>query len=543
MTLEPIGEFNLPMFVTSYPEDPDKLLVVERPGRVQLVEGGTRSVFLDATQLIGTIEGEQGLQSIAPSPDFATSGRLYAFYAGSVTGGDIQVDEFTAAGDAVDLSTRRPVLTIEHSDRPRHYGGQMEFGPDGYLYITTGDGDRVSENAQDLDRRLGKVLRIDPRESGPARYTVPPDNPFVGSDDRAADEIWSYGLRNPFSLAFDRVTGALAIADVGRRAREEIDYDDAVSPGRGANFGWACFEGTVVNQTGDQGPACASPQNLIWPIFEYDRTDQNCAIIGGRVVRAPEYVDLVGRYLYTDLCAGQLGSLVPAVPAASGDREEGLDLGRPVSIDEDCAGHIYVSTLTNGVAGTGDVLRLVGDDPGAPALECDPPSLPGGPGVPPSPEEAESGPTPPGDATVNGPADVQAPRLSLGSPSDPARRRRPSPGDEARQRRGRDRLGETATRAGRKQQRPWRLVRAGSTSRQRGSALRPSSQGARTRFRREAAHQVAAHARPGPPRSCRAAQGRSTRSSLRDRRHGRERKPRPEGDPSLASHSLAGAGM
>ena len=121
-----------------------------------------------------------------------------------------------------------------------------------------------------------------------------------------------------------------------------------------------------AHQTGDQDPACASPQNLIWPIFEYDRTDENCAIIGGRVVRAPEYGDLVGRYLYTDFCAGQLRSLVPAVPAASGDREEGLDLGRPVNIDEDCAGHIYVSTLTSGIAGTRDVARLVGDDPGAP---------------------------------------------------------------------------------------------------------------------------------------------------------------------------------
>ena len=175
------------------------------------------------TSLIGTIEGERGLLSIALAPDFATTGKLYAFYAGSVTGGDIQIDEFTASGDSAELASRRPVLTIEHSQSPNHNGGQLQFGPDGYLYISTGDGDRRSLNSQELTTQLGKILRIDPRQSGAAPYTVPADNPFTVADGLPG-EIWSYGLRNPYRFSFDRETGAIAIGDVGRQRREEIDY-------------------------------------------------------------------------------------------------------------------------------------------------------------------------------------------------------------------------------------------------------------------------------------------------------------------------------
>jgi hypothetical protein len=350
-TLEPVGPFVNPTYVTSYPNDADKLLVVERAGRVQLVEGEATSTFLDATALVGTIDGEQGMWSIALAPDFATTGRLYAVYAGGATDGDMQLDEFTAAGDAVDLATRRPVLTIEHTGRLTHFGGQLQFGADGYLYISSGDAAR-SGNGQRLDVLLGKLLRIDPRQSGGSPYTIPADNPFVGVD--GEDEIWSYGLRNPYRFSFDRATGALTIGDVGRQTREEIDYDPDRDPGRGDNYGWPCYEGTMVLNTDS---ICADPQNLVFPIQEHDHGDGYCSVIGGYVARDPSLGALFGRYVYSDLCREVIRSLVPEVPLASGDRSEGLAVTRPVSFGEDACGRLYVVSLT------GPVQRLIGEGP------------------------------------------------------------------------------------------------------------------------------------------------------------------------------------
>jgi hypothetical protein len=352
-TLEPVGDFVNPTFLTSYPDDPDKLLVVERAGRVELVDHGAVSTFLDATSLVGIIEGERGMWSIALAPDFASTRRLYAIYAGSVTGGDIQLDEFRAQGDAVDLSSRRPVLTIEHSERANHNGGQLQFGPDGYLYISTGDGDRRSLNGQDLTTLLGKLLRIDPRESGGAPYSIPADNPFVGIVGQ--DEIWSYGLRNPYRFSFDRVTGALAIGDVGRQRLEEVDYDPGTSPGRGDNYGWPCFEGSEIRNT--DPTFCTSPQDLVFPIQEYDHNDGYCSVIGGYVVRDRSLGALYGRYLDADLCAGVVRSLIPAVPQAVDERSEGITVARPVSFGEDSCGRLYVLSLN------GPVSRLVGNTP------------------------------------------------------------------------------------------------------------------------------------------------------------------------------------
>jgi Ca2+-binding RTX toxin-like protein len=352
-TLEPVGNFTSPTYVTSYPDDADKLLVVERAGRVRLVEGGTTSTFLDATSLVGAIDGEEGMWSIALAPDFEVTGKLYAFYAGSGSGSDLQLDEFTAAGDTVDLSTRRPVLTVPHPDRVNHNGGQLQFGPDGYLYISTGDGDMRSLNGQDTGVLLGKILRIDPRQDGASPYTIPADNPFVGA--AGLDEIWSYGLRNPYRFSFDRVTGALAIGDVGRQRIEEIDYDPSANPGRGDNFGWPCFEGSLVLNT--DPTFCSNPPDPVFPIQEHHHNDGYCSVIGGYVARDAGLGGLFGRYAYSDLCRGVIRSLVPGVPKASGDRSEGLDVTQPVSFGEDACGRLYVVSLT------GPVQRLVGEGP------------------------------------------------------------------------------------------------------------------------------------------------------------------------------------
>ena len=183
-TLEPVGTFVSPIYVTSLPGDPDRLLVVEKRGTIQLVDHGVASTFLDlaAPGLVSTA-GERGLLSVAPAPDYARTHRLYVFYTRAPDGA-LEVDEFTAEEGSVSLSTRRPLLAIPHPEQTNHNGGQLQFGPDGLLYVSTGDGGGAGDlpgNAQNTDSLLGKILRIDPRPSAGAPYTIPPTNPFAGA--------------------------------------------------------------------------------------------------------------------------------------------------------------------------------------------------------------------------------------------------------------------------------------------------------------------------------------------------------------------------
>ena len=349
-TLEQIGSFSDPVFVTSDPTNADRLLVVEQEGRIILSQGGATSTFADLRDLV-LAGGERGLLSMAFATDFATSGHFYVYYT-SRPHGDIQVDEFTASASGVDLASRRPVITIPHRDASNHNGGQLQMGPDGMLYFATGDGGSTPQTAQNLESLLGKVIRIDPRQSGGAPYTVPADNPFVGT--AGADEIWSYGLRNPFRFSFDRETGAIAIGDVGGSSWEEVDYEPGPNAGRGDNYGWVCREGRHPLSSG--GP-CAGLTGYTDPIFEYSHSGGNCTIIGGYVARDPSLGDLVGRYIYTDLCVGQIRSLVPGVPDASDDRSEGLSVDQPSSFGEDACGRLYVVSLN------GPVYRFVGASP------------------------------------------------------------------------------------------------------------------------------------------------------------------------------------
>jgi glucose/arabinose dehydrogenase len=345
-TLDRIGSFETPVFVTSDPGNADRLFVVEQEGRIVLSQGGATSVFADLTQQV-LAGGERGLLSMAFAPDFAQSGHIYVYYT-SRPHGDIQVDELTANGNSVDPASRRPVITIEHRTAGNHNGGQLQIGPDGMLYLATGDGGNTPQEAQNLDSLLGKVLRIDPRQAG-AGYSVPPDNPFVGV--AGADEIWSYGLRNPYRFSFDRGTGALAIGDVGQSSREEVDYEPAPNAGRGDNYGWPQCEGLVGP------PSCAGGGPVTPPIHEYSHAGGNCSITGGYVVRDESLGDLYGRYVYADYCAGQIRSLVPGVPSASGDRSEGLSVANPSSFGEDACARLYV------VSHQGEVFRFAGPSP------------------------------------------------------------------------------------------------------------------------------------------------------------------------------------
>jgi glucose/arabinose dehydrogenase len=357
LSLQSIGSFEEPVYVTSAPDNPDQLFVVERPGRIIEVENGTRKVFADLRSLIDDA-GEGGLLSIALSPDFQTSGRLYVYYTGKEeTPAEIHVAEMVAGGGVAPLSSLRNLLTIEHPNHTNHYGGQLQFGPEGNLFIGTGDGGGENDqehNAQNLESQLGKILRIDPDTDGSGVYSIPPGNPFSMAPG-AHPAIWAYGLRNPFRFSFDRLSGGLLIGDVGQGAREEVDY--APGLGAGANYGWNCREGFIEGPATDEGCGSGSYTD---PIFDYPHSEPSgdvahgCAIIGGYVARGDLYGDLYGRYVYGDLCVGEIRSLLPALPFAGGDRSEGITVGELNSFGEDSCGRLYA------VSGAGPVYRLVG---------------------------------------------------------------------------------------------------------------------------------------------------------------------------------------
>jgi hypothetical protein len=362
LTLQRIGSFEEPIYVTSAPNNPDRLFVVERQGRIVQVENGTRTVFADLRPLVND-EGEGGLLSIALSPDFQTSGRLYVYYTGKEeTPAEIHVAEMVASGGSAPISSLRNLITIEHPNHTNHYGGQLQFGPEGNLFIGTGDGggrDDVEHNAQDLGSELGKILRIDPDTDGVIVFSIPAGNPFGPST------VWSYGLRNPFRFSFDRLTGALVIGDVGQDAREEVDYAPFPGLGAGANYGWNCREGLIKGPATDEGCDTGAFTD---PIFDYP--NPGCAaIIGGYVARNANYGELYGRYLYSDNCTGQIRSLLPSLPFATGDRSEGLEAAGVDSFGEDSCGRLYA------VSGNGPVYRLIGPGGEACAPQAQPPDL------------------------------------------------------------------------------------------------------------------------------------------------------------------------
>jgi glucose/arabinose dehydrogenase len=347
--LKQIGSFDAPVYVTGAPGFPQLLFVVEQPGRILALQGGKRRTFLDMRGLV-SYGGEEGLLSVAFPPDYARSKRFYVYYTDNA--GNIRVDEFRRrTATRASFSSRRPVIEVPHPVNSNHNGGQLQFLGN-LLYLATGDGGAGGDppnNAQNKEVLLGKLLRIDPRAAGGRPYSVPSSNPFVGRAGR--DEIYSYGLRNPFRFSFDTAHGQprIAIGDVGQDRFEELDYL-TVGRARGANFGWDAFEGF-----GKYGGGTADPGGTVKPIFAYGRGrgGGSCTIIGGYVVRDPRLAGLRGRYVYADLCEGQLRSLVPGLKRARGDRKLGLRVESPSSFGEDQRRRLYVTSLE------GPVYRLV----------------------------------------------------------------------------------------------------------------------------------------------------------------------------------------
>ena len=357
--LDPVGTFKEPVFVTAAPGESSRVFVVERQGRVQVVADGQvrPTPFLDLSDLVSAA-GEGGLLSLAFAPDYGASGRFYVDYTDRSSSHTIHVREYRRSADPnrADPASGRNVLSIPHPTYDNHFGGQLQFGPDGWLYVSVGDGGGggdQDDNAQDLNTLLGKLLRIDPRGVGDGQHGIPPDNPFAGSAP-GLDEIYAIGLRNPWRFSFDRTSGALTVGDVGQDLWEEANYL-APGAGRGANFGWRRYEGTHLFAG---GPAVGGST---MPVFEYSHSGGNCSITGGYVVRDPGLPTLVGRYLFADVCAGALRSIAPT-DAKPVDQAVGLSVAQPVSFGEDACGRVYVASQG------GEVSRLV--DPLVPDPPC-----------------------------------------------------------------------------------------------------------------------------------------------------------------------------
>jgi glucose/sorbosone dehydrogenase len=346
LALKKIGRFESPTYVTGAPGYPDLLFVVEQRGTVEVLRRGRRlgHPFLDIRGRVRD-EGERGLLSIAFPPDYRRTRRFYVYYTGE--NGDIHVDEFRRRSPArAARGSRRGVIAIPHRQNANHNGGQLQFLGD-LLYLGTGDGGSGGDppnNAQNKDVLLGKLLRIDPRPRGGRPYSIPADNPFVGRPGR--DEIYSYGLRNPFRFSFDTTSAAqprIAIGDVGQNRFEELDYTP-VATASGANFGWDAFEGFHPYE--DENSGTPDPGGTVKPIMAYShgRDGGSCSIIGGYVVGRSGPRPLRGRYVYTDYCSGVLRSLVPHLHGAGDDRRLGLSVPSPTSFGEDDRGRIYVAS-------------------------------------------------------------------------------------------------------------------------------------------------------------------------------------------------------
>ena len=293
------------LLVTYAPGDRDRLFVVDQNGRIYIVKNGVKlaTPYLDITGLTNG-SGERGLLGLAFHPDYATNGWFYVNYTNNA--GDTRVDRYTVSAnpDLANVSSQANVLGISQPFS-NHNGGCIRFGPDGYLYVGTGDGGSAGDpgnRAQNGLNLLGKMLRLDVDNGLP--YSIPASNPFVGNGS-VADEVWALGLRNPWRFNFDRETGDLYIADVGQNAWEYVHFQAASSPG-GENYGWRIIEG---NHCFNPSSGC-NMAGLELPIYEYGHSFNpfRCAIIGSETYRGRSMSTMQGRYFFTDSCSIELWS-------------------------------------------------------------------------------------------------------------------------------------------------------------------------------------------------------------------------------------------
>ena len=336
-----------PVFLTAPPGD-SRQFVVERAGRIRILQNGNflATPFADISARVLTA-GEGGLLSIAFDPAYTSNGRVYLYYIDRNQ--NIVIERLTVSADAnvADPASSLVIIRIPHPNFQNHFGGTVAFGPDGYLYVGTGDGGGAGDpprNAQNLNVLLGKLLRLDVSASSAAQpYAIPAGNPYVGQAGRRA-EIWASGLRNPWRYTFDG--NQLYIADVGQDQREEIDV--AASSAAGLNYGWNIVEGTAC-----YGTASCDRTGMTAPVFDYDHGGGACSITGGFVYRGTAMPELAGQYFYSDYCAGFIKSGVVAGGALTSQKDWGIaNLGYSVSFGRDGQGELFV------ISGSGKIYKL-----------------------------------------------------------------------------------------------------------------------------------------------------------------------------------------
>ena len=275
----------------------ERVFIAQKNGRIRLVDSEgviINNFFLDITSLVSNI-GEMGLLGLAFAPDYQESGKFYVHY--NNLEGDTVIARYTISEDPNQANPDGTILLTIDNSAQNHKGGAIRFGPDGYLWISIGD-DADWNNGQKIDTLKGKILRID--VSGES-YTIPSDNPFVGIE--GEDEIWAYGLRNPWKFSFDQETGDIWIGDVGSNLFEEINR--SASTEAGLNYGWNCYEGNYEFPDSD----CDGTEEMTFPISLYERAAGKCAIIGGYVYRGESYPNLIGKYFFADYCSAEIGWL------------------------------------------------------------------------------------------------------------------------------------------------------------------------------------------------------------------------------------------
>ncbi len=344
-TEQVVTGLSAPLFLTHAGDS--RLFVVEQGGRIRVVVNDQLlgTPYLDISSIV-LHQGEQGLLGMAFHPNYAINGFFYVYH--TDLGGNSRVARYSGSINTADQNSGLTIMTIGQPFG-NHNGGQLAFGADGMLYIALGDGGSGGDpmgNGQDTSTLLGSILRIDiDNPDAGLSYGIPSDNPFFGSG-TAREEIWAYGLRNPWRFAFDDTDGLLYVADVGQSSFEEVSVVDAAVGG--LNLGWnvmegmSCFDDANCDQSG-----------LVLPVLQYDNNAGNCSITGGYVYRGSDLSGLQGHYFYSDYCGGFLRSFRFNGGAAADEQDWGLNLGAVTSFGQDSAGELYV------IVAAGAVLKIV----------------------------------------------------------------------------------------------------------------------------------------------------------------------------------------
>ncbi|NRD23390.1 PQQ-dependent sugar dehydrogenase [Winogradskyella litoriviva] len=331
----------------------DKLYIVEQSGYIKIINSnGTieATPFLDIDNIVINTGFERGLLGLAFHPDYSTNGYFFVNYINN--SGNTVISRFTRQASnplIADVNSEFNIISI-NQPYSNHNGGDLAFGSDGYLYIATGDGgsggdpDNYSQNTQSL---LGKLLRLDiDTTTETHNYSIPSDNPFIG-DTTVRDEIWAYGLRNPWKFSFDRLNGDIWIADVGQNDYEEINHVTAIEASTGLNYGWRCYEGNLPYNTN----GCSTPSSYTFPVEGYNHFgdgESKCSITGGYRYRGTEFPNIYGYYFFADYCSEEIGYLA---------FDEAINMwtktlqdfnGNWSSFGEDVNGELYVADPTSG---------------------------------------------------------------------------------------------------------------------------------------------------------------------------------------------------